>query len=174
MKRWVHAAESEYSDLIPVRRIVVTVYYTNPNGSIYSTDVLPLRNPDGSFDELALDYYNEFVINALEVFEEHDLEIVEEHESPRSMSNYFTLVKKEDLENADYKYLLFIRLSDHDNRRESKKATKEYYNNRAQELKQPPAKTYQKWKLKEITVNNKRFSTYEEALEEIDKRLSTI
>lgn len=172
MKRWIHA--SELDDLILIKRITVTVEFSRVDETIIAAELLPLQNPDGSYDELALDYYEEFIINALEVFGEHDLVIIDEHQSPRSKSNYFSFVKEEDLDQADYKYILFIRISDHDIRQESKAGRRKFYDNKAEALKQPPTKSKQTWKFKDIIVNNARFNTYEEALADIDKRLNTL
>lgn len=160
--------EDNFEDLIKVYRITINIYLEN----LQLEDIPALKSSDGEYDERALDLYNEFVINTLSVFDAHDFEIIEEHQSPYSKSEYFSLVKKEDLNNADYKYILFIRLSDHSNNQITRKATKKFYSDKADQLKQPKNKSKQVWKLKEITVNNKSYSSYEDALEDIDKRLS--
>ena len=135
-------------------------------------EIKPLTRPDGTPDLRALDLYDEFIVNALSVFDYHDFEILEEHQSPSSYSYYFTLVKKDDAKNKEYKYILFIRLSDHTNRSESEKARKVFYAKEADRLKEPQTKTKQIWRLKEIVINNETYFSYEDALEDIDKRLN--
>ena len=48
-----------------------------------------------------------------------------------------------------------------------------YYSAIADEIKQPTTKHKQVWRLKEIIVNNQHYLSYEDALADIDKRLST-
>lgn len=137
-----------------------------------TSEIKPLSKSDGSLDLRALDLYDEFIINALSVFDYHDFEVLEEHQSSSSYSYYFTLVKKDYAKNKDYKYILFIRLSDHTNRSESEKARKAFYAKEADRLKEPKTKTKQIWRLKEITINNETYFSYEDALEDLDKRLN--
>ena len=160
---------SEFDTLIKINRITVTVYYGLECDVAAS---IPLLKTGDVYDPLALDLYEEFIINVLAIFDAHDFEILEEHESPYSKSNYFSLVKKSDKLSNDYKYILFVRISDHNNREETKKSKKNYYANLADKLKQPTTKSKQRWKLKEIVVNNSRYFSYEDALTDIESRLS--
>ena len=170
MKRFYNP-NSEFNNLIKIYRMNVTVEFELIRPIYSDTEIEPLKNPDGTWDQRALDLYDEFIINALEVFDEFDFEVIEEKVSPYSKSEYFSLVKEEDLKSYDYKYILFIRISDHANREETKAQKKAYYDKHADELKQPTTKSKQTWKLKEITVNKNTYSTYEEALEDIRNRL---
>lgn len=139
-----------------------------------TAEVRPLYYEDGSIDQAALADYEEFIVNALEIFDAHDFQVIEEAESDRSHSIYFSLVKKDDYANKEYKYVLFIRISDHALSERSKSARHKYYADKASELKQPIDKRKQLWKLKDIIVNDSVFSSYDEALDDIDRRLDNI
>ena len=165
----MNTATSEFKDLIQVFRINVDV-------ELWLTDkiaaaIQPLQLPDGTDDIKAIEEFEEFIINALGVFDAHDFVVLKEQESPYSNSWYYSLVKKDQYEAKQYKYILFIRLSDHFNRDASRVQKAEYYSKQAEELKQPETKTKQVWRLKEITVNKETYNSYEEALDAIDKRL---
>ena len=141
------------------------------DASIQGSSILPLNRSDGSVDELALSEYEEFIINALEVFDEHDFELIEEAESNRSKSMYFSFVKKDDYTNQSYKYILFVRISDHAINSGHKGMRKDYYKNKAEEMKRPQTKGKQTWRFKEIIVNKSTFGSYDDALDAIDQRL---
>lgn len=136
-----------------------------------ASKIKPLTRPDGSRDLRAVDEYDEFVMNVLSIFDYNDFEIIEEHESPYSDSCYFTLVKKDDFKNQDYKYILFVRISDHENRRSTRRQRNKYFANKAYDMRKPDTKSKQIWKLKEITVDGLSFQSYDEALDEVAKRL---
>ena len=103
----------------------------------------------------------------------YDFVILDEHQSPYTKSEYYTLVKKSQYDKQEYRYVLFIRLSDHDTDVETKKSKMRYYSAKADGIKQPTNKNKQVWRLKEITVNNQHYTSYEDALDDIDKRLRT-
>jgi len=166
MKRVVR----QFDDLIKIWRITVDVSYSLEYD--VAASIMPLRRADGSYDQVALAEYDEFIIEALEVFTAHDFVILEEAESPNSKSAYYSLVKKADVDNYNYKFVLFIRLSDHFNNRHTRSQKMQFYDDKAQQLKQPTSKKHQTWKLKEITVNGAIFDSYDAALREIDRRLS--
>lgn len=170
----VYNPDSEFNNLIKIFRTTVTVEFELVSSVYSATEIEPLKNPDGSWDQRALDLYEEFIINALEVFGEFDFEVLEERESPYSKSVYYSLVKEQDLQNYDYKYILFIRISDHENNKDTKAQKKAYYDKHADELKQPVTKSKQTWKLKEITVNKNTYDSYEDALEDIRNRLKSL
>lgn len=161
--------DSEFNNLIRVYRINVVVDLVKI--SDIAADIRPLYDENGNEDTLAIEEYTDFIINALGVFDSHDFEILDEHTSNKSDSYYYTLVKKDQVENMRYKYILFVRLSDHANRKESESAKKTYYAHRADELKQPATKSKQTWRLKEVTVNKDTFNSYDEALDYIDNIL---
>lgn len=161
----------EMKNLVRIYRINVEV--TFELFSDIAAAIQPLKHLDGSDDLRALELYDEFILNALAVFDDHDFEILEEHGSPfeGSHSYYCTLVKRDQLKDMKYKYILFVRLSDHTNREASAASKRKFYHEEAQRLKQPTTKSKQTWRLKEITVNKDTYNSYDEALDDIDKRL---
>lgn len=162
-----------FADLIPVHRIDVKVILEPIPSEIAATKILPLQ-PDGEkYDKHAVDLYDEFIMDALAIFDYYDFVILDEHQSPYTKSEYYTLVKKSQYEQQDYRYVLFIRLSDHETESETRKSKMRYYSAIADEIKQPITKHKQVWRLKEIIVNNQHYLSYEDALADIDKRLST-
>lgn len=162
-----------FEDLIPVHRIDVKIILEPVPSEVAATKILPLQ-PDGEkYDKHAVDLYDEFIMDALAIFDYYDFVILNEHQSPYTKSEYYTLVKKSQYEAQDYRYVLFIRLSDHETEVETKKSKMRYYSAIADEIKQPTTKRKQVWRLKEIIVNNQHYNSYEAALEDIDKRLST-
>ena len=154
-----------------IGRITITVEYEGP---IQASTIKPLYREDGTPDIGSISEYEEFIVNALEIFDRHDFEIIEEAESDRSHSIYFSFVKHDDLEDKNYKYVLFVKVSDHEISESSKKGRQRYYSDQADKLKQPVSKKKQTWKFKDIIVNKQIFSSYEEALEEVEKRLANL
>lgn len=163
----------EFKDLVRIFRFTIDVIYEESN-LISASSIEPLRDDKGVYNEVALNEYNSFLINALGIFDYHDFDVIEEHDSPYSESYYAALVKKDQVEKADYKYILFVRLSDHDIRKEAKKGRTRFHNDEAERLKQPTSKTKQLWKFKEIVVNKNTFDSYEAALDYIDKQLRSL
>lgn len=163
----------ELKNLIKIYRVSIDVVYEEAH-AINATSIEPLKGSDGVYNEVALNEYNAFLINALSIFDYHDFDVIDEHSSPYSESYYASLVKKDQAEAADYKYILFVRLSDHDIRKEAKKGRVKFHNDEAERLKQPSSKTKQLWKFKEIIVNKNTFSSYEAALDYIDKILKPL
>lgn len=162
-----------YEELIPVYRIDIKVILEPYTSGIAATDIIPLQ-PDGEqYDPEALALYDEFIINVLSIFDYYDFVILDEHQSPYSKSEYYTLVKRNQYEAEDYRYVLFIRISDHELREEGRSGTMKYYSDRANKLKMPKSKNKQIWRLKSVIVNNNHFKTYEQALDEIEKRLGS-
>ena len=162
-----------FEDLIPVHHIDVKIILEPVPSEVAATKILPLQKEREKYDKHAVDLYDEFIMDALAIFDYYDFVILNEHQSPYTKSEYYTLVKKSQYEAQDYRYVLFIRLSDHETEVETKKSKMRYYSAIADEIKQPTTKRKQVWRLKEIIVNNQHYNSYEAALEDIDKRLST-
>lgn len=153
-----------------IGRLTITVEFYNQ----IAASIRPLVNEDGTPDEGAIAEYEEFIVNALEIFDRYDFEVLEEAESDRSHSMYYSFVKHDDIENKNYKYILFIRISDHSIDEHSMNGRRKYYSSEASKLKQPETKRKQTWKFKDIIVNDKLFSSYDDALFEIEKRISNL
>lgn len=160
--RWTITAEFEYSD-------------RSENIAASEVSMIkPLVLPDGTIDQLALDEYEDFIVNLLGVFDRCDFEVIEERESPFSFSHYFDLVKSDDITNKDYKYILYIRVSDHELEKGRLSVQREWYADHAETQKQPATKSKQKWKLKRLTVNKDTYFSYDEALDDIEHRLESM
>lgn len=160
-----------------INRWTVTVeltYVGNPSimSSFNAATVRPFTKPDGSVDELAVADYTDFVINLLGVFDRSDFEVIEERESPYSHSFYFDLVKKDQAANKDYKYVLYIRVSDHPLDKAKASSQRKWFASHANEQKQPKTKSKQVWKLHNIIVNQDTYNTYDEALDATEEKLS--
>lgn len=169
MKKQLVTEEQELQDSVRIHRLTVTIYLEL--NTPVAASIKPLQHADGSDDILALEEYTDFLINVLELFDAHDFVVIEERESPYSHSYYCALVKKDQYDAKNYKYILYVRLSDHANKLESKHSTRQYYHQKAQDQKQLVTKSKQTWRLKEITVNKDTFNSYDDALDYIDGKL---
>lgn len=179
MKRYIknqneYEIPQELRDAVKLHRVTIDVIYEVVDSVAAASTIKPLQTRDGVKDLVAMDEYDSFLVNALQVFSEHDFEVLEERNSPYSASYYASLVKKQDIDDANYRYILFVRLSDHKNKGESQKGRQKFYEGEAERLKVPKTKSRQIWKLKEITVNKETFNSYDEALEYIHKLLKPL
>lgn len=170
MKKWIHADSIE-DRWVAVKNLRITVVYKECSRAQVDSSIEPLSDDNGVYSSTALSEYESFLISALDVFDDHDFEVIQEKDSPYSQSYYAAFVKKDQVQRADYKYILFVRLSDHSNNKVTYKGKQAYYRDLAEKLKQPITKAKQLWKLKEIVVNNETFDSYDAALLEIDKLL---
>lgn len=149
---------------------------------IAASSIHRIYNKDGSIDQWALIEYEDFVINVLALFDYYDFEVLDEQYSNKSKTSmYFTIYRKSESNEADIKCLFFIRISDHDyqekskeNRKETEKNRTEYHKREAERLKQPKTKKRQKWKVRNIIVNDEIFDSYTEALDAVEKMLKEL
>ncbi len=155
--RWTVTAELEYAD--------------SPYVAASESIIKPLILPNGEVDLLALEEYEDFVINLIGVFDRQNFEVIEERESPYSHSYYFDLVKKDQLDKKQYKYILYIRVSDHELSKERIDIQRKWFADHAESQKIPKSKSKQKWKLKRLTVNKDTYYSYDEALDDIEAKL---
>lgn len=170
---------SEFDNLVKIVgrwNVTVCLEYIGDVSIAASSEssIRPFMLPDGSIDQLALSDYEEFVVNLLGVFERTDFEVIEDRQSPYSHSYYFDLVKKDQLNKKDFKYILFIRVSDHALSGIRVKQQKEWFDAHAQELKQPKHRSKQRWILKYLTVNKDTYFSYDEALDDLEDRLESM
>ena len=130
----------------------------------------------GRLQGIAKAEYDEFLINIMEVMDACGFEILDEHQSDRvgSDSAYFTIYKKSESSETDIKCLVFIRISDHDMNEETNRQRKQYHEMLAEKYKQPRTKVKQRWKFRNIIVNNETFSSYDEALDDIERKLNLL
>lgn len=142
----------------------------------------PIYNKDGSIDEAALTEYDEFLINLYSVFDYNEFELIKEEQSNKSeTSMYYALYKKSESNEEDIKCIVFVRVSDHDYQektREDKKKTekhrKKYFTDEAERMKQPKDKKRQRWKIRNVVVNNEKYSNDYEALDAVDRMLEEL
>ncbi|MCM1226177.1 MAG: hypothetical protein NC320_01970 [Clostridium sp.] len=146
---------------------VVDVYYDVPDESVWSVisaGITPVAWGDNRVDEQALADYDAFVDNvyaALCAF----FDVVDIEESNRSDTSwYFWLYAKNNDGDVATKFIIRLRLSDHEYpARHRVQDEKAYVEKKAQTYKRPAEKKFQEWKIKNITVNGKKYSSYDEA-----------
>ena len=167
MKRYVRSLESDGQDTwIDTTSSRITVVYEAIDHIESSEDI-----DNGLSGAAVISDYDSFILSVLDTFDDHDFNIIQEQESPYSQSYYAAFVKKGDIAAADYKYILFVRLSDHPIDNASKSGRQKYYRDLAQQLKQPASKSKQKWKFKEVIVDGVSYNSYDEALAALDTSL---
>lgn len=157
---------------------IIDVFYEIPfdlNSVSADSEIKPIYLSDGTIDEQALADYDAFVDNIYACLYNR-FEIVEVEESPRSKSSwYFWLYGKDAEGNVATKFLVRLRISDHEySERHSKKAERKYVGSKAQELKQPASKSSQDWKIRNITINGDKYSSYEEAEDAIYEKMDRL
>ena len=139
-----------------------------------SSSIKPMQLPDGSYDIVALEEYEDFVINLLGIFDRANFEVIEERKSPYSQSYYFDLVKKDQVDNKSYNYILYVRVSDHSLSPQKVSEQNNWYSLHAESQKQSTTKSKQKWKLKRVTVNKDTYLSYDDALDDLEKRFESM
>ena len=167
MKRYIKSLESNgvdtWIDTITTR---ITAVYELVDCIECATD-----DSEGLPSAVIISDYDSFILSALDIFDDHNFDIIQEQESPYSQSYYAAFVKREDAAASDYKYILFVRLSDHHINNASKSGRQKYYRDLAQQLKQPASKSKQLWKLKEVIVDGIQYASYDDALAALDASL---
>lgn len=121
---------------------------------------------DGEIDQQALGDYLAFILEALSELDDVGLEVIEQHDSKSSeTSKYFTLADEDQYKNGTMKYIIYLRISDHvpNLSIDQKKLLKQKRDDDSSKLKV-------KWKVRQITVNNETFSTYDEAIKYVGKK----
>lgn len=130
-----------------------------------ATLVMPLKLADGSFDEQALSDYEDFVINIFGRIESLRFHVYEYNISRGGTSHYLKFLSK-----TDDNCLIILRISDHsrnvyskmDRRRNLHDAR--YYTGSSDAF----------WEVANIVVNNRRFTTYTDALKYITAKLKEL
>ena len=159
--RWAVTAELEYT--------------SSPYVVASGSTIKPLLLPNGEVDLLALEEYEDFVINLLGAFNRQNFEVIKEIERPYSHSYYLDLVKKDQFDKKQYKYILYVRVSDYGLSKEQISISRKGFADHIESQKMLKLKSEQRWKLKRLTVNtdiNKdTYYSYDEALEDIEDKL---
>lgn len=165
------------SKLIKTYNIEV-FYAVNFDTSIYAaidSDIKPIKLPNGHKDQQALANYESFADNIYALLCEF-FEIIDVDFSDKSdTSRYFYMFAKNPDGDIATKFVIRLRLSDHEyTERHSTAAERKYVENHVQEMKQPKSKKYQKWRLENIVVNNETFSSYFEAEDAIENEIELL
>lgn len=142
--------------------------------STYSS-IKPVRLPNGETDQQALADYNAFADNVYEILCYY-FDIVDINFSDSSdTSRYFYMYAKDKDGNLATKFIIRLRLSDHDYGPEhDTKKEHEHITKRSQELKKPSSKKTQRWKFRNIIVNDKTCFSYIDAEDEIESRMESL
>ena len=142
---------------------------------ISSSSIKPIKLDTGEIDPIALDGYEDFVVNLRGILDYYGYEEIEDtHKGNFSdTSQYSSFYKNTDSTKDNIEKIIFVRISDHELDEDSKKGTREYHKYKVDESKQPTDKNKQKWRFRNLIVNGERYESYDEALEELDKRISS-
>ena len=155
---------------VPSITLDIHVYLESMTSDVAAafSNIKPVYNKQKEIDEQALADYDCFIEELLGELEYHDFQILRASESKSSVtSRYYTMANADQVKAKDIKYLIFLRVSEHHSgldeeqkawvRNERKKDIEKY--------KQPTTKKHQRFKVKEIIVNNESFASYDDALE---------
>lgn len=154
---------------------IEVLYDVDFDMSIYASDdssIKPVKLSNDDIDGQALADYDAFADNIYGILSEY-FEIVDVDFSDKSdTSRYFYMYAKNVDGDVVTKYIIRLRLSDHDYvERHNPTLEKQYVDKRVQDYKRPQNKKWQKWKLKSIVVNGKYFSSYDEAEDVIEAEM---
>ena len=175
MKIYIRNSE-QYMKEIP-NEYIIDVFYDVPDESVWSVisaGITPIAWEDDRVDEQALADYNDFVDNiyaALCAF----FDVVDIEESNKSDTSwYFWLYAKNKDGDVATKFIIRLRLSDHDYLvRHRERDEKTYVEKKAQTYKRPAEKKFQQWQIKSIVVNNEKYQDYDDAVDAIYNELES-
>lgn len=148
----------------------------------YTDTIKPIKLYDGRVDEQALADYDAFVSNVYECLSYY-FDIVDIQESNRSETSYYFWLYAKNTDNViATEVIIRLRLSDHQYpKHHSKRAETRYVSDTAQAYKRPATKPYQRWKIKNIVVNDTEYDSYDAAetaieleMKQLSKRMLTI
>ncbi len=174
MKIYIRSSELAINNLAD-KYIIDVCYEVDFDMGVYASEkskIHPVKLPNGERDLQALADYNSFVTNVYGIISEY-FDIVEIEESTKSDTSwYFWIYAKNENGEIATKFLIRLRLSDHEyTQRHSTELEKAFVDKKAQELKRPREKKLQKWRIREIIVNDETYHSYDEAEDAIDEEL---
>ena len=176
MKIYIKNSVSETKP-IPEKYVIDVCYeiVSYPGFVSADTEIRSVNLQNGTADEQALADYDAFIDNIYACLINR-FEIVEIEESPRSKTSwYFWIYAKDSDGNIATKFLVRLRVSDHEySEGHSKKAEHNYVERKAQEFKRPASKKRQDWKIKNIVINNDKYYSYEEAEDAIYEKMDKL
>jgi len=145
--------------------------------SILGTDINPIVDENGLLDDQARADYDTFTEMLYLIIEHYDFHIFSEHSKTSGSfpytSQYTWIAHRTEIEQNSVHKIIKLRVSDHFQnfskesiRRLAKQARQE-----ANELRIPKTKQRQLYEPKVIVVNNERYSSYEEALKDVEREI---
>lgn len=162
MKRFIHAS------MIDEFNIDIVVHFEVIQDMIAASEIRPILQEDGSIDDVALSEYLEFITEVLLELDDMGLEIIDYNDSKSSdTSKYYTLADREQYETDTMKYIIYLRISDY-----VPKLTKEQIDTIKHRRNEFAHRLKVKWKPRYITVNKDTHYSYEEALEDVIKKIT--
>lgn len=168
--------KSNISPDIPSVSIDIDVYLepivTNVAASF--SDIRPVYNDDGEIDEQALADYDCFIDELLGEFEYNGLKLLRASESKSSVtSKYYTLADEAQVSANDIKYIIFLRVSEHHAMLdENQKAwVRDQRQKDIEKFKLPKTKSKQRFKVREVLVNNETYPSYDAAITDIGNKI---
>ena len=173
MKRYIRA---NIPTDVPYITVDIDVIYEAVSSSVAAafSNIRPVYDENDEIDEQALADYDNFVEEVIGEMEYHDFKLLRASESKSSAtSRYYTFANEHQVEAKDIKYIVFLRISEHHEMldEDQKAWVREQRKKDLEKFKQPKSKKKQKFKLKEILVNNETYTSYDEALEEAVRRI---
>lgn len=174
----VYSSKSASNTLSFPKIYEIDVLYDVPfDVSVFAaeSEINPVYLPDGTIDEQALADYNDFVDNLYtclcSCFDVADIE-----EGTRSKTSwYFYLYGKNKEGKVATKFLVRLRVSDHEySERHVKHSENHYVDYQAQDLKRPQTKKVQKRKLYSVIVNHETYGSYDDALDDMYDKMELL
>jgi hypothetical protein len=136
--------------------------------SIYAdenSEIRPVKLPIGERDMQAIADYDSFTINIYGIIGEFFEEVEMDYSDQSHTFRYFYTYAKSREGTFAAKFMIRLRLSNHEYlERHNAELEKD-----AQGYKYPKEKKLQKWKLKQITINGKRYQDYYDAEDAIEQ-----
>ena len=138
-----------------------------------ATEIKDIMNAMGDIDPQALADYHTFQLNFDAMIDYYGFSTlrVKDSKSKPYTSKYEWIAYASQVHAGDTPLIIRLRISDHAQKfgPEYKKEISQKERQEANELKQPKSKRKQRFIVTDVVVNNKKYSSYEEALNAMDK-----
>ena len=152
--------------------IKIDVYHGCEAEDVVATDIRPVVNEMREIDPQAYADYNAFLQNLWSVVEYYGFEMykMKTSESFPGTSKYAWVAHASEVGKKDTPLIAKVRISDHAQHLSDEHRAKIKQQDRAdaEELKLPHTKKKQRFFVEDIIIDNKRYKTYEEALNAVD------
>ena len=174
MKLYVRSSEDRIKSEDYIIDVVYEVSLDDEILASYS-EIKPVYLKDGAIDEQALADYNAFIDTIYGCLCSR-FDVVDIEESPKSKTSwYFWLYGKDEDGNVATKFIVRLRISDHEYaKHHNSRAEQKYVDNKAQDLKRAAMKKHQNWILKNIVVNGRNYFDYEDAEFDIFEKMDRL